>query len=118
MGLLVSVFSGEKKMTIDIFLDFEAAEPGDTEKEIHGQVAEVLGKAEQILEKLHAYKGCEEFIRAAISKPLPETEKAAWDAILPAVETLQEFYEFSVEVEKIYPKLLTSLFQANDDLKK
>jgi len=76
-----------------------------------------LSKAEQILEKLHAYKGCEEFIRAAISKPLPETEKTAWDAILPAVETLQEFYEFSVEVEKIYPKLLTSLFQANDDLK-
>jgi len=117
MGLLVSVFSGEKKMTIDIFLDFEAAVPGENEKEIHGQVAEVLSKAEQILEKLHAYKGCEEFIRAAISKPLPETEKAAWDAILPAVETLQEFYEFSVEVEKIYPKLLTSLFQANDDLK-
>jgi len=117
MGALVSLFGGEKKMTIDIFLDFEAAVPGENEKEIHSLVADVLSAAEQILEKLQAYKGCEEFIRSAISKPGVETEKAAWDAILPAVETLQEFYEFSVEVEKIYPKLLTSLFQANDDLK-
>jgi len=117
MGALVSLFGGERKITIDIFLDFEAAVPGDNEKEIHAQVADVLSKAEQILEKLQAYKGCEEFIRAAISKPGVETDKAAWDAILPAVETLQVFYEFSVEVEKIYPKLLTSLFQANDDLK-
>jgi len=39
-----------------------------------------------------------------------DTEKAAWDSILPAVETLQEFYEFSTEIEKIYPKLLTALF--------
>jgi len=70
-----------------------------------------------VLTKLKAYKGCEEFIRAAISKPTPETDKAAWEAILPAVDTLQEFYEFSVEVEKIYPRLLTSLFQAIDDLK-
>jgi len=119
MGALISFLAGDKKMTIDIFLNFEAAEPQtDKEKEIHSQVADVLSKAEQILEKLQAYKGCEEFIRSAISKPTPESEKAAWDAILPAVETLQEFYEFSVEVEKIYPKLLTSLFQADDDLKK
>jgi len=117
MGGLISLFGGEKKMTLDIFLNFEAASPGENEKEIHSQVADVLSKAEQMLEKLQAYKGCEEFIRAAISKPGAENEKAAWDAILPAVETLQEFYEFSVEVEKIYPKLLTSLFQANDDLK-
>jgi len=117
MGALVSLFGVEKKMTIDIFLDFEAAVPGENEKEIHAQVADVLSKAELMLEKLHAYKGCEEFIRNAISKPGPENEKAAWDTILPAVETLQEFYEFSVEVEKIYPRLLTSLFQANDDLK-
>jgi len=116
MGVLISIIGGKEKMTIDIWLDFEDATPQtEKEKEIHSQVAEVLNKAEQILEKLAAYKGCEEFIRAAISKPSEETDKAAWNAILPAVETLQEFYEFSVEVEKIYPRLLTSLFAAEDD---
>jgi len=119
MGALISIIGGREKITIDIFLDFEASEPQtDKEKEIHSAVAETLNKAEQIQEKLTAYKGCEEFIRAAISKPSEETDKAAWAAILPAVETLQEFYEFSVEVEKIYPRLLTSLFQAEDDLKR
>jgi len=118
MGALIAIIGGKEKTSLNIFLDFEAAEPQtDKEKEIHSQVAEVLNKAEQILEKLGAYRGCEEFIRAAISKPSEETDKAAWAAILPAVETLQEFYEFSVEVEKIYPRLLTSLFQAEDDLK-
>jgi len=116
MGVLISMIGGKEKMTIDIWLDFEDATPQtEKEKEIHSQVAESLNKAEQILEKLAAYKGCEEFIRAAISKPSEETDKAAWNAILPAVETLQEFYEFSVEVEKIYPRLLTSLFQAEDE---
>jgi len=116
MGVLISIIGGKEKMTIDIWLDFEDATPQtEKEKEIHSQVAEVLNKAELILEKLAAYKGCEEFIRAAISKPSEETDKAAWNAILPAVETLQEFYEFSVEVEKIYPRLLTSLFAAEDD---
>jgi len=96
-------------------LDFEAAEPGEAEKEIHTTIAEVLNKSEGILEKLLKYKGCEEFIRKAITTPGPETEKAAWDALLPAVETLQEFYEFSTEIEKVYPRLLHQLFGAGEN---
>jgi len=119
MGGLIALLSGEKKMTIDIFLDFEAAAPQtDKEKEIHSQIADILSKAEQILDKLNSYKGCDELIRSAISKPTPESEKAAWEAILPSVDILQEFFVFSVEIDKIYPRLLTSLFQSDDDLKK
>jgi len=111
---LAALFNNEKKTTVDIFLDFESAVPGDAEKEIHANIAEVLGKSEGILEKLFAYKGCEEFIRKAITTPGAETENAAWSALLPAVETLQEFYEFSTEIEKVYPRLLQQLFVAND----
>jgi len=119
MGGLIALLSGEKKMTIDIFLDFEAAAPQtDKEKEIHSQIADILSKAEQILDKLNSYKGCDELIRSAISKPTPESEKAAWEAILPSLDILQEFFVFSVEIDKIYPRLLTSLFQSDDDLKK
>jgi hypothetical protein len=100
---------------VDIFLDFEAAVPGDAEKEIHSQIAEVLTKSDSVLEKLFAYKGCEEFIRKAITTPGPDTENAAWSALLPAVETLQEFYEFSTEIEKVYPKLLQKLFVDSSD---
>jgi len=118
---LASLFNSEKKVAVDIFLDFEAAVPGENEKEIHAMIGDVLTKSEGVLEKLFAYKGCEEFIRKAITTPGPDTENAAWAALLPAVETLQEFYEFSTEIEKVYPKLLHQLFGAgtsdNVDLK-
>jgi len=112
---LANLFSSEKRVPVDIFLDFEAAVPGDAEKEIHKTIAEVLVKSEGILDKLFAYKGCEEFIRKAITTPNADTENAAWSALLPAVETLQEFYEFSTEIEKVYPKILQQLFVANAD---
>jgi len=112
---LANLFSSEKRVPVDIFLDFEAAVPGDAEKEIHKTIAEVLVKSEGILDKLFAYKGCEEFIRKAITTPNADKENAAWSALLPAVETLQEFYEFSTEIEKVYPKILQQLFVANAD---
>lgn len=112
---LSALFSNEKKVTVDIFLDFEAAVPGEAEKEIHQTILNALGQSESTLNKLFAYKGCEEYIRKAITTPGPESEKAAWDALLPAVETLQEFYEFSTEIEKVYPKLLQQLFVSNDN---
>jgi len=96
------------------------AEPGDGEKELHGEVAKILSKSEEVLDRLFNFKGCDEFIRKAITTPGPESEQAAWDTILPAVSILQEFYEFGTEIEKIYPKLIKSLFggaSPNDNLK-
>lgn len=83
-------------------------------------MAKILSKSEEILDTLFNYKGCEEFIRKAITTPGPDSEQAAWDAILPAVEILQGFYEFGTEIEKIYPKLIKALFggtSPNDNLK-
>lgn len=37
-------------------------------------------------------------ILQAITNPSPETEEAAWNAILPAVDQLKEFYDFSNEL--------------------
>ena len=45
----------------------------------------------------------------AITTPGPETEEAAWNAVLPAVDQLQEFYDFSIELENSFPKLLVAL---------
>jgi len=92
-----------------IFLDFEKAKPSDEEKEIHATVSAVLDKGPNILDKLFKYDGCEEFIRKAITTPGPETEDAAWKAVLPAVDQLQEFYDFSLELESSFPKLLVAL---------
>jgi len=94
----------------DFFLDFENAKPNsDDEKQVYDAVAAVLVKGPGILEKLHNYSGCEEAIRKAITTPGPETEDAAWNAVVPAVEQLKEFYDFSLELEACFPKLLVAL---------
>jgi len=108
MGKITSLFAGGKEIQ-EIFLDFENAKPSDEEKEIHSTVAAVLDKGPTILDKLLKYDGCEEYIRKAITTPGPETEEAAWNAVLPAVDQLQEFYDFSLELEACFPKLLVVL---------
>jgi len=104
---------GDNIEKIDIFLDLENAKPNDTEKEIYNQVAAVLNKGPTILEKLSGYTGCEDFIRKAITTPGPENEDAAWAAVVPAVEQLREFYDFSLELDVCFPKLLVALCKTN-----
>jgi len=95
-------------------LDLENAKPStDEERQIYDTVAAVLTKAPSILEKLHNYAGCEESIRKAITTPGSETEDAAWNAVVPAVEQLKEFYDFSLELESCFPKLLVALCKTN-----
>jgi len=90
-------------------LDFEKCQPSDEERDLHKQVQAVLEKGPTILERVQNYPGCEEFIRKAITTPGPETEEAAWNAVLPAVDQLQEFYDFALELESCFPKLLVAL---------
>jgi len=111
MGIILSLGAeGSKRDPVDLFLDFENAKPNtDEEKEIYANVAKVLDQAPHILKKLVEYTGCEEFIRKAITNPSPETEEEAWQAVLPAVERLKEFYDFSLQLEEVFPTLLVAL---------
>jgi len=113
MGNLLTIGAGDgKRDPVEIFLDFENAQPqSDEERSIYEVIAKVLDRSPQILQKLSNYTGCEEFIRKAITTPGPETEDEAWQAVLPAVEQLKEFYDFSQELEQCFPKLLTALCQ-------
>jgi len=108
MGKILGALSSGKEPE-EIFLDFENAAPSEDEKEIHSTVAAVLDKGPVILDRLFKYDGCEEYIRKAITTPGEETEQAAWNAVLPAVDQLQEFYDFSLELEACFPKLLVAL---------
>jgi hypothetical protein len=107
MGKIIAALS--EKPPEEIVIDFEKSQPSEAEKEIHAAVAACLDKGPVILDRLFKYDGCEEFIRKAITTPGQETEEAAWNAVLPAVEQLQEFYDFSLELESCFPKLLVAL---------
>lgn len=112
MGNIITIGATEKHDPVDFFLDFEKAQP-ETEEEraIYDAIAQVLDRSSQILNKLTNYTGCEEHIRKAITSPSTETEDQAWLAVLPAVEQLKEFYDYSQELEQCFPKLLTALCQ-------
>lgn len=113
MGALLSLLQNDNRGS-DIILDFESAVPQtDEEKEIHGAVAAVLDKGPNILDALTSYPGCEEYIRKAITTPTPDAEDAAWNAVLPAVQQLKEFYEFSIELDASFPKLLLALCKSD-----
>eukprot|EP01105_Mastigella_eilhardi_P028649 TRINITY_DN95_c0_g1_i1.p2 TRINITY_DN95_c0_g1~~TRINITY_DN95_c0_g1_i1.p2 ORF type:complete len:283 (+),score=107.62 TRINITY_DN95_c0_g1_i1:228-1076(+) len=56
-----------------------------------------------------AYRLARYLRKQAITSPSPENEDAAWNKVLPAVDQLQEFYEFSLQLEKSFPKLLVAL---------
>lgn len=109
MGQLISIVMGGGNASIDVVLDFEDPPVSEQEKEVHATVSEVLNKGPEILEKLSSYQGCEEYIRKAITTPSPETEEDAWTNVLPAVDQLKEFYDFSLELEECFPKLLVAL---------
>jgi len=110
---LSSLFAGEKHSSINIILNFETAQPStDEEKKIHAEIHDYLKNAEGILNEIASFRGCDEVIRKAITTPGAETEKAAWDAIVPSVDTLKKFYDFSVDLEQVLPKLLTNLFSS------
>lgn len=112
MGQLLSYLSGGKE-SLNIFIDLETAKVSPSEQAVYDEVHSVLIKSAQILAELQAYSGCEKFIREAMSTPSPDAEEAAWNAVLPAVEQLKTFYDFSNELHASFPKLLRSLCAAN-----
>jgi len=63
----------------------------------------------QVLNALSNYKGCEAAIRKAITNPTPEAENEALIQLLPAVDILHEFFEFSKKLEDYLPVLFEPL---------
>jgi hypothetical protein len=58
------------------------------------------------LKDISEYTGCEDLIRKAISQVSPENEEACWNALIPRVDTLHEFYVFANEVSLFHFFLL------------
>ncbi|KAJ3156296.1 Protein fam49a [Irineochytrium annulatum] len=112
MGALLSILrggGGDEQPPLDVSVDLEGARPSPAESQICSYAHDVLSSAPQMLEVLRNYQGCGDYIRQAISRPSRETEEAAWNVVSPAVGKLKGFYEFSLRVEDLLPRLLTFL---------
>jgi len=92
-----------------IFLDFDNAVPSPQEQDLWNQIHQVLQQGPALLDKLKRYTGSDTWIRAAITNPSPENDEIAWNKVLPGVDQLQEFYDFSLHLESLFPKLIVAL---------
>ncbi|KAG8243692.1 CYFIP-related Rac1 interactor B [Homalodisca vitripennis] len=114
MGKLLSLLARDDSnccspQKYDVFLDFENAQPTEGEKAVYEEVQQVLLSSEGILQELGVYKGAGKEIREAINTPSEECQRRAWTAVLPLVTKLKRFYDFSLELEGIVPKILGEL---------
>ncbi|KAG1695525.1 Protein FAM49A [Nymphon striatum] len=108
MGNLLRLLSRDENLKYDVFVDFENAQPTECEQETCEIVESVLSQSQAILQELQQYKGAGNEIREAIANPRSEYyQEQAWDAVLPLVSRLKEFYEFSLQLATV--ALLPSL---------
>lgn len=93
----------------DIFVDFESALPANEEVQLYQEAEDILIESEGIIKDLIGYKGASKEIREAITKPTPENEATAWTTLMPLVLKLKSFYDFSLKLESVVPKILKEL---------
>lgn len=118
MGKLLSLLARDDStccgpQRYEVFLDFENAAPTDTEREVYEEVQQVLRDSESILQEIQCYKGAGREIREAIANPAEEWQQKAWNAVSPLVVKLRKCYEFSLELERVVPRLLGQLCSGN-----
>lgn len=110
MGNLLRILTREEPPRADVFVDFENAQPTESERETFFVVDAVLRHADALLKDLQLYKGAVSEIRDAIAHPSSENhQEKAWDTVLPLVSRLKQYYEFSLQLEAVVPQLLWQL---------
>lgn len=93
---------------------FGKASMGKNEIEYKGDYANienVLDQSKGVYTKIEEYKGCQELARAAMSKPSEDTELAAFEGLLQAVESIATFYNYAHALGDVFPGLLRILCQ-------
>ncbi|XP_060584510.1 CYFIP-related Rac1 interactor B-like [Ruditapes philippinarum] len=118
MGNLLKLLSRDENKRADdlnyVFVDFENCKPTDLESEVWEKIQAVLKEAENILAGLRQYTGAAGVIRDAIQNPSNEgLQEKAWNDVIPLVEQLRKYYEFSLLLEKNVPLLLQALCSAD-----
>uniref|UniRef100_A0A8C6PAW2 Family with sequence similarity 49 member Ba n=1 Tax=Nothobranchius furzeri TaxID=105023 RepID=A0A8C6PAW2_NOTFU len=111
MGNLIKVLTRDIDNNAgNFFLDFENAQPSESETAMWEEVNQVLMEAQVILEDLQTYRGAGEEIRQAIQNPNVEcVQEKAWSAVVPLVAKLKTFYEFTQKLESSLQCLLKVL---------
>jgi len=102
----------------EITLNYDDPQPNnETEREMLESFQSKLGKGPGLLEIIDAYVGCDELIRNALSNPQDKkVEEKAWKSVKKSVGKLLKFYNFSQNIEELWPKLLQYLSENPEEV--
>lgn len=115
MGLDFSSLCGDgARPGVDI--DIGNSEPNSDEKAVYEMVVAAEENKEAgraaVEKNLEEYDGCQAVIKKAIENPGPESELEAFEELLGAVASISSFYEYSLELDKVFKKLMEHLADA------
>jgi hypothetical protein len=112
MGSLLSLSANSY---VDVFIDFEAATPTDSERQVYTEVSTALQEKDEILQLLEDYKGCKTLVAVAMGKNHTEDDqRAAFDALILCVDSIDRFYRFSQKLGTAFNTILTTLTTAGE----
>jgi hypothetical protein len=111
MGNLLRVLNDKAHVPkVDFYVDFERAEPTESEAEVYAKISDILSQAPLILQSLRDYKGAGECIREAISNPQSsDHQDRAWQMVCPLVQQLKTFYEYALSLQEAICDILVAL---------
>jgi len=114
MGALLSLVSGQTYEEYDISLSGDS-KPSASEEKIFSRVQESLRKLPKNMKLIEDYTGCQELARKAMSSPSPENDRAAFEGLLAAVDSISSFFAFTKELEMVVPDLLSAMVSSAGD---
>ncbi|KAL4235629.1 Protein fam49b [Mactra antiquata] len=117
MGNLLKLLARDENKKDDlnyVFVDFENCKPTEEEQELWDKIQKVLEEASDVLNGLRHYQGAANVIRDAIQNPSDDNlQEKAWSGVLPLVDQLRKYYDFSLLLENNVPLLLRDLCSAD-----
>jgi hypothetical protein len=107
MGNILDRIAGGN--VVQVFIDFENAVVTADEQKTWDMVNEVLSRSGEVIQAIDSYAGCKELMKISMESPSEQTELAAFEGLLKCVESIQLFFNYSKELERVLPQLLDAI---------
>lgn len=114
MGGLLSLVGSTAYEEVDLTLSSSPPNSPNEEKAFN-RVGEVMAKTPHSMKSIEDYTGCQQLARAAMNTPSPENEKAAFEGLLVAVDSIATFFSLTKELEVVLPELLTTMAMGSEE---
>jgi len=117
MGGLLNVFKNDQPHQVDFFLDFQNYNlPSGDDLEAYNYIKDVLIRSPEYLQLMDNYVGCSDLVQKAIGDPSEQNENAVFLVLLPSVQSLQNIYQYSLEIIDVAHNLLSTLCKTGNSL--